>query len=158
MSEINRRDFVAAAAVTVCGCMLAGEAFADAPKAADTPKASAPTAIDVGTKADYPKDGVTDKWAKSQRILVVRNEGKIYAPTATCTHKNCALKNKGGDIACGCHGSKYTLMGVPIKGPAKFPLHRYGISIDDKGHLIIDKSKQFEEKHWDDAGASVSAT
>src|SRR2546423_14792957 len=95
---------------------------------------------------------------KSERHRLVRKDGKIDAPNATCTHKNCALKNRNNEIACGCHGSKFSLMGVPTKGPAKVSLYRYGITLNDKGRLIIDKSKQFDEKHWDDPGASVAAT
>jgi Rieske Fe-S protein len=161
MSELNRRDFVvvaagtlAAAAACACSCE---SAFAEAPTSA--PSASSSSPIDVGTKADYPKDGtINDKLTKSNRIVVVRNEGKIYAINSTCTHKNCAVKEKNGEIVCPCHGSKYSLYGTSIKGPAKGSLFRYGISVNDAGHIIVDKSKQFPEKQWDDAAASISAT
>lgn len=163
MSDLNRRDFVAIATATcaICTCGLvdsaqAAETGEKAPPPAP-PGAMARTPVDVGPKSDYAKDGPYDKFAKSSRILVIRNEGKIYAPTATCSHKNCAVKVKDGEINCSCHGSKFTLMGVPTKGPAKVPLFRYGISVNEKGNIIVDRSKQFDEKKWDDEGASIPA-
>ncbi len=166
MSDLNRRDFVAATAVAVacaCACELA--------EAQDTPPSPPPGGgpgggahgpvnkgtIDVGPKADYAKDGITDKWPKADRVMIVRNDGKIYAVNSTCTHKTCATKFKDPDIVCPCHGSKFSVQGTPTKGPAKVSLSRYAISVDDKGHLIVDRDKQFEEKKWDDEGASVKA-
>src|SRR5205823_12263108 len=134
MSDLTRRDFVtttaATAAAVACGCMLCdGASAADAPPARP---ATGPTTIDIGTKADYAKDGITDKWAdKVNRVLVIRHDGKLYAPTATCTHKNCVVKLKSGEIVCPCHGSRYTVMGTPTKGPAKVSLYRYGVSVND---------------------------
>ena len=169
MSDLNRRDFVTAAATVAaaaCACCLCDEAHAaDAPAAAAAP--TAPTGpVEVGTKADYPKDGaINDKLAKPKelRILVVRNEGKIYAMNSTCTHKNCAVKTQtdpakaaANPIVCPCHGSGYSLQGTPTKGPAKGSLFRYGISEKD-GKLMVDKSKQFAEKDWGDPGAFVTA-
>ena len=162
MSDLNRREFVIATAVAAGACACCGEELLAADPPASAP-ASAAGPVDVGTKADYPKDGtINDKLAKPKelRILVVRNEGKIYAINSTCTHKNCAVKagKDPGDIVCPCHGSKYSLHGTATKGPAKGSLFRYGISVNDKGRIMVDKSKQFPEKQWDDAGASIPAT
>jgi cytochrome b6-f complex iron-sulfur subunit len=161
MSDLNRRDFVTAAAgvaEAACACCMCEEAHA-------AEAAAAPSGpVDVGTKADFPKDGtINDKLAKPKelRILVVRNEGKIYAMNSTCTHKNCAVKAQTdpakiekGPIVCPCHGSGYSLQGTAIKGPAKGSLFRYGISEKD-GKLLVDKSKQYPEKEWGDPGAFV---
>src|SRR5688572_23798268 len=110
-TEMNRRNFVVLATVTAataacaCECALA----ADAPPADSKEKEKAPPpnkgTVNVGKKAKYDKDGVSDEFAKSNRVLVVRHGGKIYAPTATCTHKNCAVKlkenaNKEKEIVC----------------------------------------------------------
>jgi len=155
---------IATTVAAACACCLcASDAIAaDAPTSAPSGAPAASTGLlDVGTKADYPKDGsINDKLAKPKetRVIVVRNEGKIYAMTSTCTHKNCAVKAKDADIVCPCHGSKYSLHGTPTKGPAKGSLFRYGISVNDKGRIMVDKSKQFPEKQWDDPAASISAT
>ena len=160
MSDLNRRQFVVAAtAAAACACCFCETA--DAAEDAASPAAAGGSGpIEVGTKADYPKDGtINDKLAKPKelRVLVVRNEGKIYAMTSTCTHKNCAVKNKNGEIVCPCHGSKYSLHGTSTKGPAKGSLTRYGITVNDAGKIIVDRSKQFAEKQWDDPGSFITA-
>jgi cytochrome b6-f complex iron-sulfur subunit len=166
MPDLNRRQFVTVASATVaaacamCACgetVLAEEApgGGSGGKAPTTGPAFAKTPVDIGPKSDYAKDGIVDKFAKSSRILVVTNAGKIYAPTATCSHKNCAVKLKDSVITCPCHGSKFSIEGTSTKGPAKASLYRYAVSVDDKGNVIVDRSKQFAEKDWDSEGASI---
>ena len=171
--EMNRRNFVAltvaAAAATACACecTLAAEAAADAGgegKEKESPKAPPPNVgtVNVGKKSKYEKDGVSDEFAKKNRVLVVRHGGKIYAPTATCTHKNCAVKLKDNattkekEIVCPCHGSKFTINGTSMKGPAKGSLYRYAISVDGNGDIIVNKEKQFAEKDWEKEGAFIT--
>ena len=154
MSEINRREFVVASAVAACCACACGTVLAEG---ADDHHSAPPGKgiLDVGTKDSYSKDGITDKWTKTDRVLIIRNDGRIYAANSTCPHKNCAVRSKEGELACPCHGSRFSLEGTAVKGPARGSLYRYGISVDDKGHLIVDKSKQFAEKNWDDDGAYV---
>jgi cytochrome b6-f complex iron-sulfur subunit len=156
--DLNRREFVtlATVAAAACACACCGEtALAGEPPGPTPPTALQKTPVDVGPKADYAKDGVIDKFAKSHRVLVVTNEGKIYAICGTCTHKNCATRVKEGIITCPCHGSKFSNQGTVTKGPAKASLFRFGLSVNDKGNIIVDRAKQFSEKQWDDAGASI---
>jgi Rieske Fe-S protein len=166
MSDLNRRQFVittaaAAAAAACCACELV--------HAAESPAGEKPSGgggggfrgplpkgkFDCGPKTDIASDGVVDKFAKKERILIVRDGGKIYAPTATCTHKNCAVKLKQDEIVCPCHGSKFSIQGTSIKGPAKGSLFRYAIKLDDNGHIIVDRDKQFAEKDWGNPEASI---
>ena len=115
MSDLNRRQLIvtavatAAAAAACCTCELAQAAEAEGGEHRGGESRPGPTTgpafakgpVDVGPKADYSKDGVIDKFAKSNRVLVIRHDGKIYAPTATCTHKNCAVKLKGVAVTAG---------------------------------------------------------
>ena len=170
-AEVNRREFVtltvAAAATAAAVCGTCGQAFGAEEggggggehKGPPGPKtAFEKTPVDVGPKADYAKDGVVDKFSKSHRVMMVTHEGKIYALCSTCTHKNCATKAANSEIACGCHGSRFSVQGTPTKGPAMKTgsLYRLGISVNDKGNIIVDRAKQFDEKHYDDAGSSIS--
>ncbi|HEX8525138.1 MAG TPA: Rieske 2Fe-2S domain-containing protein [Tepidisphaeraceae bacterium] len=148
MSEINRRQFVQATVALACACCTC-DAFAEAAKE------SGSKTVDCGSISDFSKDAVTDKWATSEKFFIVRHEGKIYAPSAICSHKRKQLKIKDGKIFCPGHGSKFDDMGVPTKGPASTPLYRYKVTKDEKGHLVVDKTKQFEEKEWDKEGAFV---
>lgn len=151
--ELNRRDFVVASVAAACaGCLV--DCTSAAPATPD--KKSGP--VDVGTREDYPKDGtINDKLTKSDRTIIVRDEGKIYAFNSTCPHRNAPVKADGNEIRCPSHGSKFSIHGTVTKGPARRSLTRYAISLNDKGHILVDKSKQFEEKHWDDDGASITA-
>ena len=160
-TEMNRRKFVllatVAAATTACSACFANAADApageDAKKQEGKPPPPNKGTVNVGKKDKFAKDGVYDEFAKSNRVLIVRHEGKIYAPTATCTHKNAALRVKDGVITCPNHGSKFSVHGTSTKGPAKGSLYRYALSVDAEGNIIVNKEKQFTEKEWEQEGA-----
>jgi cytochrome b6-f complex iron-sulfur subunit len=158
MKELNRREFVAAAATAAaCLCVLgnAGNVEADAPTTA--PSAPA-TPFDAGPKSDYSKDGITDKWSKTKnRLVITRHEGKIFASTSACTHKGCAVEctPDKSSLFCHCHGATYDIDGKVTKGPAKKPLMRYGISLDANDHVIVDKSKTYAMAKWADEGSFI---
>src|SRR4051812_8876505 len=167
LDELNRRQFVAAtaalaaAAAITCECCLAeaADAKGDGKEEKDDKNAPESKSVDAGKLSDYAKDGITDKFAKKpDKVFIIRHEGKLYAPSSTCSHRRCTVKLKEGALACPCHGSKFTEMGVPTKGPAKSSLIRYAVSTDDKGHVIVDKTKQFEEKDWEKDGAFIKVT
>jgi Rieske Fe-S protein len=155
MSDLNRREFVVLATATAAACACCGEAALAGEPPSKTPLPKGP--FDCGPKTKFASDGVSDEFAKKERILNVRHEGRIYAPTATCTHKNCAVKLKDKEIVCPCHGSKFTIQGTSLKGPAKGSLYRYAIKVDDNGNLIVDRDKQFDEKNWEDPASFVPA-
>jgi nitrite reductase/ring-hydroxylating ferredoxin subunit len=152
MSELNRREFVVAAACAAGACMICGSLA----NAADAPAAGSANAVDIGTAADYATDGPNDKLADTKKIIVVRENGKIYAMSAMCTHKGATVKIKGTELVCPKHNSHFDNEGKPNKGPAKAALFRLGITQNADGHLIVDPSKKFGENQWNDAAASVS--
>jgi len=162
MPELNRRNFLATATAAVaaatCACAL------DCPFALAADAAAEDTGpVDIGTLADYPKDGPYDKFAKKPTsLLVIREGGKLFAPTAICTHKKANLTVDGGEIVCPKHDSPFDNQGVPKAKtkdgddtPAKKPLVRYAISKDAAGKLIVDKSKSFDKDKWDDPASFV---
>src|SRR5207244_358997 len=125
--NINRREFaLATAALAACACAGIGIDSARAVAVSSGP-------VDVGAAGDYPSDGAVDKFARSNRIIVVRQGERLYATTATCTHRDCVVKPVQGDLRCPCHGSRFDLAGAVIKGPARAPLPRYGISLNSAG-------------------------
>jgi nitrite reductase/ring-hydroxylating ferredoxin subunit len=154
MSELNRREFVIAAACAAGACMLCG--VAGTAEAADAPAAGSATIVDAGPLTDYAKDGTYDKLAASKKVLLVRDGGKMYAMSAICTHKMGIVKLNGGTLECPKHHSKFANDGKVSKGPATAALFRHGISKNDDGHIIVDTSKKFGEKEWDKEGASLS--
>jgi len=152
--EINRRNFLAATAAAACACALCPIARADdddddddAPPPAPLP--AGPAA--AGNLTDYPKDGPYDSLAKSKQILLVRENGNLYAMTAICTHKKFLIKVKDNQFFCPKHSSRFDLDGKPAPkpngrmGPAKKPLTHYAISADANGAITVDTSKTVEE-------------
>jgi Rieske Fe-S protein len=152
MSELNRREFVIAAACAAGACMLCGVS-----EAADAaPEAGSATKIDAGPLTDYAKDGAYDKLAATKKVILVRDGKKIVAISAICTHKMGIVKVNGAILECPKHHSKFSNDGKVTKGPAAAALFRHGISKNDEGHIIVDTSKKYGEKEWDKEGASLS--
>jgi len=149
MSELSRRTFVIASSALVLGC-AACESHAD-------PVTDAKP-IDLGDVKDFDKDGVFDKFAKTKKVLIVRDNGKLYAVSSICTHKSCGIKPEavtGGGLKCPCHGSSFSSLGEVKKGPAKQSLMHLAISVNDQKHVIVDPSKRFDKEHWNDTAAVV---
>ena len=151
MTEPTRRQFIAvtaaAAACACAGCPLMAAAAAPARKAA---------AVDVGPLDDFSVDGVTDRWAGTG-FFVVRRGGRLYAVSSRCTHKNVALAvaNGAGPFKCPRHGSTFDAAGRVTKAPARKPLPRLGIRLDDAGHVIVDPAARFGESKWGDPSSFV---
>lgn len=148
MPSLNRREFVVAA-TAACACAVCPQLVG-----ADPP----PGKIDVGALSDYPSNVISDKFKKQYKILVVRNGDRIYSFTATCTHKGGTVNLKNNQIKCPLHGSTYSERGTVTGGPATRSLVRYAISLDEKNRLIVDKSKQFAEKDWEDPASFVKVS
>ena len=95
---------------------------------------------------------------KSKQIILVRENGKLYALTALCSHKSFIIKSKENQLFCPKHSSGFDLDGKPAKkpngkmGPAKKPLVHYAISADANGAITVDTSKTLDET---DPAASV---
>jgi cytochrome b6-f complex iron-sulfur subunit len=150
MVEMNRREFIDVVAGTcaVCVCGSPGAWAAE----------EKPAPVDVGERSAFAKDGLYDKFAQSQKIFLVRGQGQLYAVTAVCTHKQFALgidANDKSQLKCSKHGSIFKIDGTVAKSPARKPLARFGISVNDQKHVIVDKTRVFEEKDWKEAGSFV---
>jgi Rieske Fe-S protein len=145
---MNRRQFVVISAAAAAACACAPELAAAAPGGT----------VDVGTADDFKSDGAVDKFAKTNRILVIRQGERLYATTATCTHRNCVIKPVAGDLRCPCHGSRFDLAGTVTRGPAKAPLPRYAISTDASGRIFVDTSQKFDQTQWEDPRSFVKLT
>ncbi|MFT3786881.1 MAG: Rieske (2Fe-2S) protein [Tepidisphaeraceae bacterium] len=153
MAQTTRRHFLVVSA-SAAGCSL----LVLSNLAAAAPKPTGPDAIvDAGPISDYAADGLFDKFVNDKRFFVRRNAGKLYAISATCTHKEVLLRKRAdkGDIFCKGHGSTFDLDGTTLGGKAKVSLPRHKIEIKD-GHLIVDRSVEFYEKDWEKEGASVA--
>lgn len=159
MSQLNRREFVAAVACAACLCGLGSNSYLLADDAPTTAPSTAPsTTLDAGPKSDYTADGITTTWMKMpHRIAVIRHQGKIYACTTVCPHRGGILFKKADlqTLACPRHGATFDIEGNVTHMPAKTPLTRYAISVDANGHIIVDKSQSFTHDQWNDPASFV---
>ena len=76
---------------------------------------------------------------EEEPVLIIRKSGiDITAYSAACSHLNCLIgyRKNENDIICNCHGSTFTLDGIPTKGPAVKPLKKYTSTITE-GKIII---------------------
>lgn len=154
MNRLNRRELLAmaAAGAATAACLRclgsAATVLADA--------TTVPSALDVGPVADFKTDGITTKWMSSDKFAVVRHNGKLYAPTAICTHKGSTIQSPDGtSFACPKHHATYDIEGNVTKPPAKRALNRYAISVDANGHVIVDKSRSFKAEQWNDPASFI---
>jgi cytochrome b6-f complex iron-sulfur subunit len=110
-----------------------------------------PSKFKAGFPDNYEEGKVTDRY-KEQNTWVVKQEGKIYALSTTCTHLGCTPNwlEREQKFKCPCHGSGFYISGINFEGPAPRPLERWAVSIGDDGQLVVDKSKkfQYERGEW----------
>jgi nitrite reductase/ring-hydroxylating ferredoxin subunit/uncharacterized membrane protein len=73
-------------------------------------------------------------------ILLVKQEGQVYALGDTCTHMGCSLSEgtlHDQQVMCPCHGSHFRLTdGQVTSGPASVALPAYEVRIRD-GHVEV---------------------
>jgi Rieske Fe-S protein len=89
--------------------------------------------------SDFPENSSKFIKIDDEPVLVIRKEGlNIIAFSAICTHLDCIVgyRKNEKDIICNCHGSIFTLDGVPQNGPAKEPLIKYSLIIQDDKIII----------------------
>ncbi|NIV14671.1 MAG: Rieske 2Fe-2S domain-containing protein [Aliifodinibius sp.] len=145
---INRRDFlfrigVGALSITAAGSGLVTLDFLW-PDVVKQP----PSKFKVGTPQDYPKNSVT--MLPDQNVFVVRSvEGYFYAMSAICPHLGCITKwwKDLGEIRCPCHGSRFTMNGERIAGPAPRGLWHVKIELNSRGTLLVDNEQNVDKDY-----------
>jgi nitrite reductase/ring-hydroxylating ferredoxin subunit len=142
---INRRQFVVLSVTGACAACLGHRAVADATM----------TVVDAGAVSALPEGALIEKWRKSHKFVLVREEKKLFAVSARCTHKGALLDVESDHFFCPGHGSVFDRQGIPTDGPALAPLARLGVRVDRRGHLLVDAAVRFARKDWDKPGAFV---
>lgn len=78
-------------------------------------------------------DGTMIVSAPLDRILLVRSSASAVAAISDiCTHAGCGVRydHVNKNLTCPCHGSKYSLSGAVLQGPATRPLAKYQTQLD----------------------------
>ncbi len=81
--------------------------------------------------------------AKHKLYVIRAADGGFYALSSVCTHLGCMTRYapESAQLACPCHGSRFSLDGRVAAGPAPRPLRRLQITLE-RGVLVVDSSKQ----------------
>jgi thiosulfate dehydrogenase [quinone] large subunit len=77
--------------------------------------------------------------ANGEKLIVIRvSPTEVVALSSVCTHRGCEVNlPSGGQIACGCHGSRYNAAtGAVLAGPAIFPLRNFPARIEADAIII----------------------
>ncbi len=74
------------------------------------------------------------------RAYVIRAPEGFRALSSVCTHLGCVTRYQPGQnvIACPCHGSRYSLDGEVLAGPAPHPLPSLEMTLSPKGEIQVD--------------------
>ncbi|HYM19844.1 MAG TPA: Rieske 2Fe-2S domain-containing protein [Candidatus Kapabacteria bacterium] len=118
-----------------------------------------PTVFKAGRPADYLPMSVSETYKDTERVWIIRDEDRIFALIAICTHLGCTPRwlEAENKFKCPCHGSGYTFEGVNFEGPAPRPMERAKISLTEDGQLLVDKGQSFryELGQWDNPDAFI---
>lgn len=78
--------------------------------------------------------------AGEERILLINVEGRLYAVSETCTHRQCPLSQGTLDhdkLECPCHGSQFNVRDGDVESPpARQPLPTYEVRIEGDTVLV----------------------
>lgn len=138
--EIDRRDFftrlgLGSLAVAAAGTLVFYYRFL-------SPNVlyEASPIVNAGRADSYEVGSVT--LDVNSAIYLIHVQEGFLSLSAICTHLGCmtAWKPELGIIACPCHGSKFSIEGQKLAGPAPKPLPWLKTWLSDDGNLMVDRS------------------
>jgi cytochrome b6-f complex iron-sulfur subunit len=133
-----RRDFLGLAALwsalTTLGFGMLGAMRL--PRAAVVPSASHKFRVTL------PKGlSPTEPFIPAGRPIALFRDGEgVWAVSTVCTHLGCIVKPGAEGFECPCHGSRFSLDGSVVKGPAPKALPWLSVSAAGGDTFIVDES------------------
>ncbi len=133
--DFSRRDFLKlaqAAILAACGALgLAGLV-----RFLDTRSDPVPqTDFDLGPAAVFPPGWHV--FRPEIPAYISRSETGFTALSLVCTHLGCTVEEQGGGWKCPCHGSRFTLDGRLVRGPAAQSLRSLRTEVASDGNLHV---------------------
>lgn len=142
---VSRRRFCQATGVAACTVAAGGAAVLSAdflrPRVLFEPptrfSAGLPEAFDVGQL-------VTNE---TYHAYVIRRPDGFRALSSVCTHLGCVTRYRPGEetIACPCHGSRFSLDGEVLAGPAPRSLRWLQMALSPRGEIEVDTAVEVPE-------------
>jgi len=96
-----------------------------------------PTRFKLKRPDEYPPGFTFDA---AHRLFVARDNDDFHVISAICTHLGCTVQLRGAEFDCPCHGSRFTLDGQVIGGPAPRPLRWLDSELSPDGYLEVDSA------------------
>ncbi len=138
-SKMNRRDFLSwlgkglLGASGLLGFLGLGRFLSYQP---DPPPQ---TRFDLGPASQYPP-GSSTLVEEAQSVLLSTGSG-YRALSLVCPHLGCILASENDGYACPCHGSRFTLDGSLLNGPADQPMRELKVELTPDRRLVLDTSE-----------------
>lgn len=130
------------AASALVGCPAADDTAPDAGPGSTTSACGNNLCVDLNDPKNAALtrvDGTLLVKAPRDTILLVRTSATAVAAVSDiCTHAQCGVRydHVNKNLSCPCHGSRYTLTGTVIQGPAFRPLARYQTQLDPAANQL----------------------
>ncbi len=136
--RVKRRQFCQLAGASACAIATGGAGVLAVdflrPRALFEP----PTRFTAGAVNGFAPGSVFT--AEEYKVFVMRFQDGFRALSAVCTHLGCITRYRPDEsiIACPCHGSRFSLDGEVLAGPAPRPLPWFEMDVNARGEIMID--------------------
>lgn len=129
--QVSRKSVIVGAGVGLAAATLAACSGGDSGDSGD--EVSGAASEELTTTADVP---VGSGIIVGETIITQPVAGDFKAFSAVCTHSGCLINAVAdGTLNCPCHGSKFSLDGAVVRGPAARPLTEETITV--QGDSIV---------------------
>jgi Rieske Fe-S protein len=95
----------------------------------------ASTVIELDRPSVYPPGSATH--LREAGAWLLRDAGGLYAISTRCPHLGCTVERQVDGFRCPCHGSRFSLDGVVLNGPAARSLSYLTLSLSGQGHAVV---------------------
>ncbi len=136
--RVTRRRFCQITGLAACTAAAGGAALVSADFVRPRVLFEPPTRFMVGLPETIDRGAVLAN--ESFRAYVVRRRDGFSALSAVCTHLGCITRYRPDEriIACPCHGSRFSLEGEVLSGPAPRPLAWLQMALNPRGEIEVD--------------------
>lgn len=93
-----------------------------------------PRKIRIGKLSDF---GESRQVLELVRVVLLRDGEGLSVMSLVCSHQGCLVASDGAEYVCPCHGSRFSVDGKVLTGPASRDLAYYELSLVD-GELYVD--------------------